>query len=57
MNSKDKLDAIRYRWLRRKYAQGDETYLAEGISDEIQLDEYIDMAMLSRDENEEKSKH
>ena len=35
-------DALRYRWLRRKYAIGEETYLAEGIVSEKNLDEYID---------------
>ena len=35
-------DAERYRWLRKKYSEGDETYLAEGITSGIQLDEYID---------------
>ena len=36
------LDAARYRWLRERYGVGDETYLAEGITSESELDEYID---------------
>jgi len=35
-------DAMRYRWLRKKYGMGLETYLAEGICTENELDEYID---------------
>ncbi len=35
-------DAKRYRWLRHKYGIGFETYLAEGITTENDLDEYID---------------
>ncbi len=37
-----RIDAKRYRWLRRKYGIGFETYLAEGITTENDLDEYID---------------
>ena len=36
-------DAERYRWLRARYGEGDETCLAEGILSEEQLDKYIDM--------------
>lgn len=39
------LDAARYRWLRSQYARGQETYLAEGISNEDELDKYIDRKM------------
>ena len=35
-------DAMRYRWLRKKYVMGSETYLAEFICTKNQLDEYID---------------
>jgi len=35
-------DAKRYRWLRREFTEGRETYLPEGIVSEDQLDEYID---------------
>lgn len=38
-------DAERYRWLRLKYAQGYETSLAESITKESHLDEYIDAAL------------
>lgn len=36
------LDAQRYRWFRKKLADGQETYLGETIVKEIQLDDYID---------------
>ncbi len=42
MGELEKKDAQRYRWLRREYGLGSETYLAEGIISETQLDEYID---------------
>ena len=35
-------DAMRHRWLRKKYVMGSETYLAEFICTKNQLDEYID---------------
>jgi hypothetical protein len=35
----------RYRWLRKEYAGGRETYLAECIPSENALDEYIDRQM------------
>jgi hypothetical protein len=38
-------DAKRYRWLRVKFSQGYETYIAESIETEKQLDDYIDNAM------------
>ena len=34
--------ANRYRWLRKEFAEGRETYLAEGIPSEDELDRYID---------------
>ena len=37
----DAIDAKRYRWLRHQYAKGHETYLAERIESERQLDDYI----------------
>jgi hypothetical protein len=36
------LDAMRYRWLRKEFAAGRETYLAEGLTIEEDLDNYID---------------
>ena len=35
-------DAIRYRWLRKEFGAGRETYLAECIPSEEYLDKYID---------------
>ena len=35
-------DAERYRWLRNQYGKGHETYLAESINSEEELDKYID---------------
>jgi hypothetical protein len=35
-------DVIRYQWLRKEFANGRETYLAEGIPSEDNLDRYID---------------
>ena len=36
------VDAFRYRWLRKEYAAGRETDLAEGLQTEEDLDNYID---------------
>ena len=36
------LNANRYQWLRKEFAAGRETYLAEGIPSEDELDKYID---------------
>ena len=36
------VDAFRYRWLRKEYDAGRETYLAEGLPTEEDLDNYID---------------
>jgi hypothetical protein len=36
------LNANRYQWLRNEFANGRETYLAEGIPNGEQLDKYID---------------
>lgn len=36
------VDAFRYRWLRKEYAAGRETDLAEGLPTEEDLDNYID---------------
>lgn len=36
------LNANRYQWLRNEFANGRETYLAEGIPSEDKLDKYID---------------
>jgi len=36
------LNANRYQWLRKEFANGRETYLAEGIPSEDKLDRYID---------------
>jgi len=36
------LNANRYQWLRNEFANGRETYLAEGIPSGEQLDKYID---------------
>jgi hypothetical protein len=44
-------DAYRYRWLRKMYAAGKETYLAEGIIDADGLDEYIDAMIESEIKN------
>lgn len=38
-------DAERYRWLRKEYAEGRETYIAENISSESMLDKHIDGKM------------
>jgi hypothetical protein len=38
-------DAERYRWLRKEYAGGRETYLAESTLSESSLDKYIDGQM------------
>ena len=38
----DRKDAERYRWLKKEYAEGRETYLAESNPSEKALDEYID---------------
>lgn len=38
----DEIDANRYQWLRNEFANGRETYLAEGIPSGEQLDKYID---------------
>jgi hypothetical protein len=35
-------DAIRYQWLRNEFANGRETYLAEGMPSGEALDKYID---------------
>ena len=35
-------DGVRYRWLRKEFAAGRETYLAEGMPDGETLDKYID---------------
>jgi len=40
------MDAKRYRWLRKKYTEGAEQHLAESISEENQLDVYIDAKIL-----------
>ena len=41
----DSIDALRYRWLRKQYADGHHTYIAEMMYFESQLDEYIDKHM------------
>jgi hypothetical protein len=38
----EEIDANRYQWLRNEFANGRETYLAEGIPIGEQLDKYID---------------
>jgi hypothetical protein len=38
----EEIDANRYQWLRNEFANGRETYLAEGIPSGEQLDKYID---------------
>jgi hypothetical protein len=45
-------EAMRYRWLRSQYAAGEETYLAEGIVSEDQLDEHIDTKLEEEKERE-----
>jgi hypothetical protein len=42
ISKQELLDAERYRWIREQYANGKETYLAEGIMNGKQLDNYID---------------
>jgi len=37
--------ANRYRWLRKEFSEGRETYLAEDIPSEEYLDKYIDEQM------------
>lgn len=39
-------DAMRYRWLRKEMAQGRHTDIAEGLTKESELDEYIDQKMV-----------
>ena len=39
---REEIDAKRYQWLRNEFANGRETYLAEGIPSGEQLDKYID---------------
>ena len=39
-------DAMRYRWLRKEMAQGRCTDIAEGLTKESELDEYIDQKMV-----------
>ncbi len=39
-------DSLRYRWLRKQFSEGKETYIGESISSESESDEYIDKAML-----------
>ena len=36
------IDAARYLWLRAQYAAGQETYLAESMMGEDEMDKYID---------------
>ena len=38
----EQIDANRYQWLKNEFANGRETYLAEGIPNGEQLDKYID---------------
>ena len=38
----EEIDANRYQWLRNEFANGRETYLAEGIPSGERLDNYID---------------
>ena len=35
-------DSERYRWLRLKFANGEETYIGEWVTSEDELDKYID---------------
>lgn len=39
-------DAMRYRWLRKEMAQGRHADIAEGLTEENELDEYIDQKMV-----------
>lgn len=39
-------DAMRYRWLRKEMAQGRHVDIAEGLTEENELDEYIDQKMV-----------
>ena len=43
-------DSKRYRWLRKQYGMGKETYLAEDIRSEKELDKYIDEKIKEEDE-------
>jgi hypothetical protein len=45
------LNANRYQWLRKEFANGRETYLAEGIPSEDKLDRYIDEQLRKAQEN------
>ena len=42
MTNEDIKNAIRYKWLRKQFAQGEETYIGEWVTDEQELDKYID---------------
>ena len=46
LNKKALQDANRYRWLRSKFAEGEETYIGEWITSEDDLDKYIDEKMV-----------
>jgi hypothetical protein len=48
IREEDSVDALRYRWLRKEYSKGNETYIAESITSEESLDRYIDEQMKNK---------
>jgi len=42
-------DEKRYRWLRRQFAKGEETYIGEWITSEDELDRYIDQKIIEEE--------
>ena len=45
-------DSERYRWLRLKLADGEETYVGEWITSEDELDKYIDEQIIKEQQEE-----
>ena len=44
--NRNKVDAVRYRWLRKKLSEGLETYIGEWVGSGKELDEYIDLKLI-----------
>jgi hypothetical protein len=53
MEANEKKDIERYRWLRKQFAMGLETYIGEFITSEISLDKHID-EKLQKERDKEK---
>jgi hypothetical protein len=43
------LESSRYRWLRREFLAGRERDIAEGLNNEQELDDYIDLKMINEE--------